>query len=109
MNRVNKIKQDAPELLENQEVMDAAEQADKLHDLKALYDMPGGKALVNQLLTSTRQNVFRLIGMYKTASDIEIRSVIAAIDTELNTARLLLNAKDGLEILEQQLTDILSE
>lgn len=109
MSKVSKIKEEAPELLENQEVMDLAEQADKLHDFKALYDTPGGKALVHQLLTSTRQNIFRLIGMYKTASDIEIRSIIAAIDTELNTARLLINAKEGMEVLEKDLTDILSE
>lgn len=109
MNRVNKIKEDAPELLDNQEVMDAAMQADKLHDLKALYDTPGGKALVKQLLSSTRSHIFNLIATYKTASDIELRARIAAIDTELNVARVLINAQEGLEVLEQELTDILSE
>ncbi len=107
--RVADLKTKAPDLLENQEVFDLAAEADKLHDIKALADMPGGKQLTGILLKSVINNVYKLISLYRTAPDVELRAVIAQIDSELNVARVILNAEDGLKVLDAELTALLSE
>lgn len=109
MNRVQNLRSKAPELLENQEVFDLAAKADELHELKALSDTEGGKQLTHLLLKSVVNNVYKLITLYKTAPDVELRATIAAIDTELNVARVILNAKEGLDVLDQELATLLSE
>lgn len=109
MSRVNKIKEQQPEVLSNPDIYDLADQADKLQELKALYDMEGGKQLVKLLVSDSAMLVHQLCGSYKTMTHVELMAVIAAIDAHLSTARLLLNAKESVAILDAELQEALSE
>jgi len=96
------------------EVMEAdllslAEQAAKLHTLKALADTDGGKELVGLLIKDVLYCVGTLRGQYKTASHMELVATIASMDAHLATAQLLLNSKDNLKIVDDQLEEALRE
>jgi hypothetical protein len=109
MKRLNKIKEENPEALEDPRVQDLVLQADSLQDLKVLYDTDGGKQLVKLLLGDVVSCVRQLSSTYRTAPDIELRSIIAKMDTSLTTAALLFNAKEGIDILDQELEEALRE
>jgi hypothetical protein len=109
MSRVNKIKAEAPDLLERPEVLDAATHADELHALKTLYDTDGGKMLVDLLLKDVVYAVRNLSACYKTATHTELIAIIAKLSSDLDTAKLLLNAKEGLEILDKELQEALND
>jgi hypothetical protein len=109
MSRLSKVKEKNPELLTNPEVVDLAQQADHLHDIKALAESNGGKALVKILFTDVVHSVRKLGGMYTTATHAELVSQIARMDAHLSTARLIVNAKDNLEYLDSELAEMLRE
>jgi hypothetical protein len=109
MKRLSKLQTETPEVLSNPDVFDLAEQADRLQELKALYDTEGGKQLVKLLVQDASIRMQQLCGSYKTMSHMDIVSVIADIDAHMATARLLLNAKEGVAILDAELQDALRE
>lgn len=109
MNRVNSLRKDAPELLENQEVFDLAAQADQLQELKALADMEGGKQLIKLLIKDVVFKVNQLQASYRTASHIELLAIISEMSAHLNTAKLLINSKENIELLDKELAESLSE
>lgn len=109
MSRLSRIKQDAPDKAELTEVVDLAEQADKLQDLKALHDTDGGKVLVRLLLTDVVNNVKRLCSSYRSATHVELMATIASIESNLDTAKLLIGAEEGMKVLDAELEDALRE
>ena len=109
MSRLVRIKEQQPEALSNGVVVDIAEQADQLQELKALYDTDGGKVLVKLLVQDAINSVHMLRGSYRTATHTELITMIAALDAHLSTAQLLLSAKDGVAILDAELDEALRE
>lgn len=109
MSRLNRIRKDAPELLENPEVVDLVAQADQMQDLKAVADTPGGKQLVKLLLTDVVSAVNRLESSYKTATHTELIAICAQLSSSLTLAKLLLRSKENMELLDKELENVLSE
>lgn len=109
MSKLSKIVKDNPEVEITEEITSIADQLDVLHDIKALGDTAGGQRLVKLLITDVRDGVLRLSSVYKTASLTDLQAIIAELDSKLSLARLIINAKDSKEILEQQLDEALRE
>jgi hypothetical protein len=109
MSRVSNLKKDAPELLADVDVFNLADEADKLQDLKVLYDTDGGKQLVSLLIKDTKYGLQSLCSTYRTASHTELIALIAHIDAHWSTAKLLLSAEDGLRMLDSELENALRE
>ena len=82
-----------------------AEEADIVRDIKALYDTPGGKRLVELLVKDIVGSVHRL-----TASKPEEREeLIAQLKSNLSLARLIVNAEDSEKHLDEMIADALTE
>jgi len=109
MKRLNKLREQNPEALEDPVVVDLVEQADSLQELKVLHETEGGRRLVKLLLGDVVGCVRLLGSSYTKASDTELRAIIAKMDTSLTTAALLFNAKEGIDILDKELEDMLRE
>ena len=84
-------------------------QADKHHDLSALASTEGGKALIDQLIKDTVNGVHRLRGAYKTATHIELVSIVAEMSAKIETATLLLKAKNAEAVISARLEEALRE
>lgn len=109
MNKVNQIKKVAPELLEKQEVLDAAQQYDDLHKLKALYDTEGGKLLAKTLVDDAVGRLHVLRANAGSLTRDELVAGLTRIDIALDTARSLMNAKEAMKLLDAELEAALSE
>ena len=92
----------------NDEALNLAEQFDTVHDLKALYDTEGGKQLVNLLLQDVSAAVQKIASQRRELTLVDFQSLASDIDTKLNLAKLLLNAKENEEFLEEQLQEALT-
>lgn len=106
MNRVRRLKKDG---VKDERALGVAKEADRLQDLKALNDTPGGKQLVDLLMEDAVGQIHQLRGGYKSLSHIEMIALIASIDSKLDTAKLLLNAKDSMDIQLELLEEALRE
>ena len=109
MSRVNSLRKDAPELLDNPDVFDLATEADQLQSIKALADTEGGQLLIKLLMKDVVNKVNQLESNYRSASHIELLAIIAEMSVHLNTARLLIKSKENLDYLDKELTEALSE
>lgn len=109
MSRVNKLRQKAPELLDNPDVFDLAAQADQLQDLKAVADTPGGKQLIKLLMTDVVGSINRLESSYRTATHQELTAIIAQMSASLTLAKVLIHSKENMEALDKELEAALSE
>lgn len=109
MNKVNQIKKVAPELLDNQEVRDAAEQYDNLHKLKALYDTEGGKFLVKTLMQEVVGRLYNLRSNAATLTRDELVAGLTRIDIALDTAKSLMDAEEAMKLIDVELQEALSE
>jgi hypothetical protein len=109
MSRLSKIKEKTPELLSNPDVVQLAEEIDVVHNIKTLHDTEGGKQLVKLLIKDTINAIHRLRGGYQTMSHMELVAMIALMDTYIATAKLLIDAKDVMEVLDVELEEALRE
>jgi len=99
MSRVKQLKDERPDLV------DLAEQADQLHDIKALHESNGGKALVELLMKDVVGVVHRLT----TAKPEERDALCERLKANLNLAKLIINAEDNEAHLDQMIADNLAE
>lgn len=76
---------------------------DKYHDLKALADHPGGKVLVEGLLSDVVRKVDILSGGYATMPHIEMIAHLASLNEKLTILRALTRAKDNHKELSEAL------
>jgi hypothetical protein len=109
MKNLDRIKEEAPELLSNPDIVQLAEQADVVHNIKALHDTEGGKQLVKLLIEDALACVYRLSGGYRAMSHIELISLCAQLDTKLSTAKLLIDSKEVKEVLDAELEEAMRE
>jgi hypothetical protein len=76
---------------------------DKYHDLKALADIPGGKILVEALLTDSVSKVDTLMSQYQSLSHIEMIALCASIKEKMDIVRALTRAESNLKELSDAL------
>ena len=94
----------AREKITNPEVQDLVEQAEALHEIKALYDQPGGKQLVSLLLKDVVSTVHLL------ANGNQERDMLCErLKANLNLARLLIKAEENEQHLDDLIADALAE
>lgn len=109
MKNLNKVIEENPGFEVPNGIVPLQEQIDQVKDLDCLYKTIGGKTLVKLLLRDVALRVNSLQSIYRTASHIELVALIAEMDVHLSTAKLLLNAKEGREILEAEFDEMLEE
>lgn len=109
MSRLAKIKQDNPELLEDQDFRELLEHADKIHDIKAVTEMNGGKALINYLLKDVVNGVYVLTARADTATHHEMVAILSRMKANLATVRFLSTAKGDVEHLDERIKEALLE
>ena len=85
------------------------QQADKLHDLSALASTEGGKALIGLLIKEAVYCVHRLRSSYRTATHPELLATIAELGAKIDTATLLLSAKESEDVINERLEEALRE
>lgn len=90
------------------ELKEIAEDADKFHALKTVFDQEGGKVLVEALITNVINGVDRL-SSYADMSRDELVSLAAQITISLNTARALTRAEENMSLADEQLQEALGE
>ena len=76
---------------------------DKYHDLKALADIPGGKILVEALLSDSVSKVETLMSQYQSLSHIEMIALCASIKEKMDVVRALTRAESNLKELSDAL------
>jgi hypothetical protein len=109
MKNLNKVIEENPDFVVPDGVASLQDQIDEIKDLECLYEAPGGKTLVKILLKDVALRVNSLQSVYKTATHIELVALIAEMDAHLSTAKSLLNAKAGREVLEAEFDELLEE
>ena len=109
MSKLSNIKEINPEVEETPELVENAEAYDKLHALKALHDTEGGKVLVNSLVSDAVARIHYIRGGYATLTHQQLITAISQIDVYLDTAKALMNAADGMRLLDEQIEEALSE
>lgn len=76
---------------------------DKYHDLKALADHPGGKVLVEGLLSDVVMKVDILASNYRELTHVDMIAHLAALSEKLALLRALTRAKDNFKELSEAL------
>jgi hypothetical protein len=109
MTRLQQLRESRPELLSDEQTVTLAEQADNLHDIKGLADTDGGKRLVEILMTDAVSSFYRACSSYRTATHLELIALLADVSSKLDTAKLLINSKEGMEYLDAELNRALRE
>lgn len=109
MKNLSRVIEENPGFEPPEGISPLQEQIDQLHDLECLFQTEGGKTLVKILLRDVVLRVNSLQSMYRTATHIELVALIAEMDAHLSTAKSLLNAKEGKEILEAQFDEMIEE
>jgi hypothetical protein len=109
MSRTAKLKQERPDLYNNQDIRLFAEQADKLHDLKGLNDSPGGKQLVALLKNEIENKTATLAGQHLELTHQQMVGISAGIQACRDIVRLLENAETNMKHAEEQLDEAMEE
>jgi hypothetical protein len=104
MTRVKTLKEAGHE-----DSVDLAEQADKLQDIKALADTNGGKEIIKLLLTDAVNAMRKMSTNYATYTHSDFIAQCATINANVSLAKLLINSKDNLEYLDEQIAELLAQ
>ena len=108
MKRVSRINQENPELLDNEEILGVATEADRLQEFAIIAKTPEGETLIKTLLKDYILKAQHLQGMYKTATRDEMVSYLASMEASWDTATLLANADKLLKYLDAELEEALT-
>lgn len=106
--KLEKTAKDKP-YLDYDAIAEIANDADKMHDLKAVFDMEGGKILVDALLRDVVGNVNKLSAMYGELSHSQLISLAAAISVNIELVRTLTRSTENLKNADEALKDALSK
>lgn len=108
MGRVAKIKEERPDLANDESVHLFAEQGDRYHLLNTLYQQEGGKELTAILLHEVRTKVYKLASEHKTLKHEEMIGICAEINAFLQTARVMRNAEANQKEMDRELEEALA-
>lgn len=92
--------------MEKQEVQS---DIDTFNHLAILADSDGGKIIVAGLKQDVVNGVEVLISKYKTASEIDLRSTIAKLQSDLSLLRVLTRADKNKKMAQAELEKMLAE
>lgn len=109
MSKLSKLKEANPELEVTPELADNTETYDKVHDLKALYDTPGGKVLVKSLVDDAVSRLHMIRGNCGTMTHQELIKNLMQIDVYLDTAKSLMDAEEAMKLLDAEIEEALRE
>ncbi len=76
---------------------------DRYHDLKALADTPGGRVLVDALLSDVVAKTDVLMSQHQSLSHIEMIALCASMKEKMDIVRVLTRAKSNLKELSDAL------
>lgn len=107
MKQHRKALEERPDLKDDEQFMMLLAQADDLHGIKTLVDTDGGKQLIKLLSADVLNGVHLLRSKYKEATHVELVAIIALLDSRVDLLRLLLNAKDSLSVVNEELENAL--
>ena len=86
-----------------------ADELDEKKALAALSDSEGGQMLAKALRTDARNNLERILSGYRTLPHLELIALCSALESSLNTYRVLSRAKTLREELAAILEDELEK
>lgn len=91
----------------NPALLEAMEDADRLHALKVVLDQEGGRMLVDAMMTDAIATINKLIGGYRDSdvTETQLRAWCAQLDINLSTVRTLKSAQSG----EKDINDWIQE
>ena len=76
--------------------------------LDALNDSEGGKLLIKSITVTVKDRINELTAIYKTASHIELVSIISDISAHLDIYSKMTNAKENKKAAKEVLDNILT-
>ena len=109
MSRTAKLKEARPDLYNDEAIRLFAEKADKLHDLKALYDTNGGKELVALLEQEVDNKVNKLSSQHQELNHQQMVAICAGIQACQDIIRLFKTAEKGIKNADEQLKEAMEE
>lgn len=86
------------------ELREIAEDADKFHSLKVVFEQEGGQLIVGALTKDIMGNIDRL-SQYQSMSRDDLVSVAASITTQLGILRALTGAEENLRLADEALEE----
>lgn len=109
MSRVNKVREERPDLLKDQDFEELLKSADKIHAVKVAAETEGGQEVMKYLLTQVVNGIHTLNARQNEASHQELVAIISKMGSFLATARFLSTAKGDVDDLDQQIADMLQQ
>lgn len=91
----------------NEQLEEMIADSERLHDLKVVLDMPGGKMLVEALLEKVIHSVNSLSSKYSELSHTELISLCATLESNLSLVNILYGAKESEKIVDEMIKDML--
>lgn len=85
------------------------EDIDKYASISALSNLEGGKILIGGLKSDILSAISFLSGNYKTAPEMELRTVCAKLDINLNLYRAMTRAEKNKQLAIEELENLLAE
>lgn len=101
MSKRNRVSKE--DLRQNPDLQDLVSEADKLHDIKTLYDTEGGKQIVNLLL----KDVVSVVHTITNAEPKDMPQLAERLKASLNLVRLFVKAGENEEHLDSLIADAL--
>lgn len=103
MSKTNRVSKEVLE--ERPDLQDLVNEADKLHDIKALYDTDGGKQIVQLLL----KDVVSTVHTITNAEPEKMPQLAERLKANLNLVKLFVKAGENEEHLDNLIADALAE
>ena len=91
LEQIKKASDNDPRVTDNEVVIAMADNLDKVQEIRGLSENSAGKVLIKKLRKDVRHSINTIIGLYKTASHIELIAIIAQLEPSLR----LLNELNG--------------
>jgi hypothetical protein len=109
MSHTAKLKQERPDLYEDESIRLFAEKADKLHDLKALCDTPGGQILVEVLNNEIQNKVSKLAYQHQELTHQQMVAIAAGIGACKDIVQVLTTSGEALKHNQEQMKEAMEE
>lgn len=93
--------------MENEELSELKKELDEFKDLDALASSEGGKVLIDKLNKSILAILNELLTSYKDLNELQIKTELIRINSQLSLVRILTKSKSNKETLEEQLKTLL--
>jgi uncharacterized protein related to proFAR isomerase len=93
----------------DEELLEMIEDKDRMHDLKVVLDMKGGRMLRDALLDEVLNNLQKLANNYDTLSQTEFIAIGASLATRLDLLNTLNKASENLKTVKEDIQERLRQ